>query len=293
VAFEPQDANAPARHTVIAACIGSSLDSLLHTSTLDGRLFLSLQKQVLHSGIAVTQAAFRAAPEAVVLLRMSLLETDNDSARYMLEVREITDSIPIEEYNRLLEYVSALTETNHRLEQLALTDPLTEIGNRRAFEERLHEELARSLRYGRPISLLMLDVDEFKGINDRFGHAGGDAFLRDISDVLRGAIRQTDFAARIGGDEFAVILPDTGAAGALQAAERIRLRIESSITNPCRGSVSIGALAADDPAISAASFISSADALLYHAKRSGQNCIAVLLSDGTVTSLRGDCPIIY
>ena len=112
------------------------------------------------------------------------------------------------------------------LERLAITDGLTELYNHRYFYERLAQEVARANRYGLPLSLLVIDVDDFKRYNDRFGHRVGDAVLHDLAALLKAQTRQqVDLAARYGGEEFAVILPSTGSEGAAVVGERLRSTI--------------------------------------------------------------------
>lgn len=112
--------------------------------------------------------------------------------------------------------------TMQKLEQQTLTDALTGIGNRRSFDLRLREEWTRHLRNARPLSMLMVDVDYFKQYNDTYGHPAGDALLTQLARVLRSPLRASDFLARYGGDEFALILPDTEDIGAHQVADRIK-----------------------------------------------------------------------
>ena len=118
----------------------------------------------------------------------------------------------------LLAYQESATAS---LRDQALTDPFTGLANRRAYEERIEEELLRAQRMGRSLALLLLDVDHLKQMNDTFGHAAGDQLLRAVADVLRSRTRGIDLAARIGGDEFILLLPETDSAGAKVALERL------------------------------------------------------------------------
>src|SRR5204862_2317978 len=105
--------------------------------------------------------------------------------------------------------LSQLRHTHSQLEQLAIQDPLTNVLNARAFSHELAQELSRNRRYGRPLALIYLDLDDFKSINDAHGHATGDAVLRLVADAMRSAVRQADIVGRLGGDEVAVLLPET------------------------------------------------------------------------------------
>ena len=120
----------------------------------------------------------------------------------------------------LCSYKQRLEEANAELLNLAITDPLTGLLNRRKFEEMLENEVARARRYG-PLSLLMIDLNLFKQVNDQFGHPAGDEVLKKAAELLRSCCRETDACARIGGDEFAVILPHTSAAAAAVVRDRI------------------------------------------------------------------------
>jgi diguanylate cyclase (GGDEF)-like protein len=115
----------------------------------------------------------------------------------------------------------ALRLANEKLERLATTDGLTGLKNHRAFQELLANEYARATRYKKPLSLVMLDVDHFKGFNDSFGHPAGDVVLKRVASLLQENARTTDVAARYGGEEFALLLPETGPRGAAMTADRI------------------------------------------------------------------------
>jgi len=150
------------------------------------------------------------------------------------------------------------------------TDALTGIGNRRAIDERLGEEIDRANRYGHPLSLLMIDIDDFKLVNDRLGHAAGDQTLQAVSSTIERSIRTIDIAARYGGDEFVVILPETHLDGAAIVAERIRVATTEN-ESPLPVTVSVGAAELLVPESSPAPLLDRADTALYRAKRSGKN----------------------
>lgn len=163
-----------------------------------------------------------------------------------------------------------------RYHRLATTDPLTGCLNRRALIERLENELDRVRRYGLALSLLMIDLDRFKDVNDRYGHLVGDSVLRQIGDVLRHEVRSVDTVARYGGEEFVVVLPETGREGAITFAERIRVRIAghnfSETEEPLRVTVSIGSASITSrEAATPESLIALGDAAMYRAKNGGRN----------------------
>lgn len=157
----------------------------------------------------------------------------------------------------------------------AITDSLTGLYNRRYFEECLWQELRRSQRYGHPFSLLLCDVDNFKPMNDRHGHLHGDRVLREVAQTLRGAVRASDLACRYGGDEFAILLLETGKSGALIAAEKIRKVVGENGVNRVQGmgelTLSIGVACYPDDAQAGSDLIQQADAALYRAKQTGKN----------------------
>ena len=157
------------------------------------------------------------------------------------------------------------------------TDPLTGVLTRRSFVERLDREHARALRYPRPIAVLMLDVDRLKDINDRGGHAAGDAALRRMAAAIASGLRAADTAGRIGGDEFAVMAPEADAAAALTLAERIRSTAErTDAPAETLATVSIGvAAAAAGEEWTPAGLLDRADRALYGAKTRGRNRVVL------------------
>lgn len=168
-----------------------------------------------------------------------------------------------------------LQDVNMRLERLAVTDGLTGIFNHRRFQEALNAELLRSARTGRTLSVLMIDVDLFKRVNDALGHPTGDELLRRIATVLNSALRQTDLLARYGGEEFAVLLPETSKSEASAAAERMRAAIEAQVNDdkqwPQLITISIGVASHPEDGATAEDVLNAADQALYAAKRLGRN----------------------
>lgn len=178
---------------------------------------------------------------------------------------------------RLLDTLSAqiaIALDNARLyeeaKRLSLTDPLTELGNRRSFNIFIDGEIKRSERYRRPFALLMIDFDNFKNYNDKFGHSSGDYILQKFGKIIKETIRDVDFVCRYGGDEFVVVLPETDANFALTVAERIRKKIESENLDP-KVTLSIGIAIFPRDTRDKETLINLADRACYEAKQMGGN----------------------
>jgi diguanylate cyclase len=165
----------------------------------------------------------------------------------------------------------ALGRQAERLDQAGLTDPLTGLGNRRRFQERLALECARAARYGESLALLLADLDGLKDVNDREGHRAGDALLREVASVILADLRQVDLGARWGGDEFGVLAPRTEAREALALAERIRAEVQRQTA----ATVSIGVAATGGQAFDPEALLRAADIGLYAAKQAGRNRICL------------------
>ncbi len=165
-------------------------------------------------------------------------------------------------------------EAQERLRQLATTDGLTGLANRRRFLEALEHEVQRHRRYGTPLALVSIDVDRFKRVNDTWGHAVGDEVLRALAAICRAEVRDVDTVGRIGGEEFAVLLPDTAPEEATAVAERLRYAVEAAplLTSggPLTVTLSLG-VAASPPCDGADGLLREADRALYRAKAGGRN----------------------
>jgi diguanylate cyclase (GGDEF)-like protein len=167
-----------------------------------------------------------------------------------------------------------------RAEELSVTDDLTQVHNSRFLRLVLRRETKRAFRNGRPLSLLFLDLDGFKNVNDDHGHLSGSQALVELASVLSGSARETDFVARFGGDEFALVLPDTGAEGAFAVGERVRQRISSHHFLAGSGldihlTASVGVATFPDVAHSPDELVQAADMAMYRAKQGGKDGIQV------------------
>lgn len=186
-------------------------------------------------------------------------------------------------YEGMIVVVSEITERK-RLEEknlkLASTDPLTGACNRRSFLEKAQAEFVRSRRYRRPMAVLVVDIDHFKKINDNYGHHMGDTALKAFTDICLQALRENDIFGRIGGEEFAAVLPETGEKRAFQVAERLRLGISELIVShegisfSLQASIGVAAIQEDD--VNIEDIQKKADEAMYSAKRQGRNRVVTV-----------------
>ena len=173
-----------------------------------------------------------------------------------------------------LEEINArLAKANGRLEELAVTDGLTGLKNRRAFQEKLQEEVARVARYTASLSLMLLDVDHFKQFNDTFGHPAGDGVLCAVARLLEKNSRSTDFVARYGGEEFVILLPNTNRQGSSVMAENVCKAVEQNDWRDQPITVSIGVATMASANGDGKVLVQEADAALYLSKKNGRNCV--------------------
>jgi diguanylate cyclase (GGDEF)-like protein len=167
--------------------------------------------------------------------------------------------------------LSQLRRTQSQLRLLATHDPLTTVLNARAFASQLAQELGRNRRYGRPLALIYLDLDDFKKVNDAHGHATGDAVLRLVADAMRSAVRQADVVGRLGGDEFGVLMPETDGTLAHAVATRLAGGIRTVFRGTPSVTASIGVVAVSGTEAGSDELLRKADQAMYEAKRAGKD----------------------
>lgn len=207
----------------------------------------------------------------------------DDEISYLLHLmnENAIRHMPVLEDGKLIGILSIreLTKAYELLQIEANTDPLTQVSNRRPFLKTLETQFDNARQDGTPMSVAMLDVDHFKRINDTYGHDAGDKTLQQLSRMLIREFRTIDLVGRLGGEEFALVFPETDLLGAYVACERLRATIQSSEivadTNKIRLTVSIGLTEICEKASDAASLLKRADELLYDAKNSGRNQVMV------------------
>jgi diguanylate cyclase (GGDEF)-like protein len=195
----------------------------------------------------------------------------------------------------LLAYVAMVIAREQRRAKdaavrMSTVDSLTGLFNRTFFFAALEREIARSARSGRGFCLLMMDLDELKTTNDRYGHFIGDRVLRGVGDVIRDGVRRIDTAARYGGDEFVVLLPETDPSGAYVLAEKIRQGVaELSVSGTeARTSMSVGVVSYPDDGVNSDELMIAADQAMYGSKRSGKNRVmGIAVGDGTRSNVLG------
>ena len=178
-----------------------------------------------------------------------------------------------DEIGRLSRTFDAMAQ---EIQNLVTHDPLTDLLNKREFEKRLEHEIARARRYNKAVSLLMVDIDYFKNVNDEYGHQVGDIVLRLVSSIVNNQTRSIDHVARYGGEELVLVLPEASKQTAINKAEQIRESIEAekffyNETDHLRITISIGVAAFDEDAKDSMQLVAAADKALYSAKRNGRN----------------------
>jgi two-component system, cell cycle response regulator len=238
------------------------------------RMWESTGTRVTTRSVIAIPFALEAQQAGIFFLRRSIDEPPLTQADVEFAQTVIQAAVTAVERAKLMELTMA---DNRRLELLAQTDPLTKVLNRRALTDRLAAEMERVRRYDSMLSVLLIDLDHFKSINDTYGHLAGDAVLSEVAAVLQRGIRAVDVVARYGGEEFVVLLPETGPAGASSFAERLRELIESHAflearVEPLRLTTSIGV--ASFPGFGVESvddLFAASDQALYRAKAEGRN----------------------
>jgi diguanylate cyclase (GGDEF)-like protein len=220
------------------------------------------------SGVALARAIFT----PLGALEAGAREIGAGNLEYRLTSPMPSELRPLSEsFNRMAEH---LQTSQLALRELSVRDALTGLYNRREYTRRLGQEIERCRRHQYPFSVLLLDLDHFKSVNDRYGHDVGDEVLRAAAQLVRLQLRPADFVARYGGEEFIAILPDTAVAPALAAAERVRAAMEDLVVDSQRDlhlTVSIGVAGMPDDASEAPELLKAVDIALYQAKSAGRN----------------------
>jgi diguanylate cyclase (GGDEF)-like protein len=216
--------------------------------------------------------------ERMFEVTVTSLGTQDDPGRSILVLRDVTDREIMD--RRLKENEEKLTQANADLERLAHTDALTNLANRRHFMQSLEREIERSRRYDRALSLILLDLDHFKQVNDRYGHSAGDGLLVAAAEAIREVCRDIDLPGRLGGEEFAILLPETDLEGARIVAERARLGLarQSHVVTgfrPFRVTASFGVASLAQGTETSEALLQLADRALYRAKDQGRNRVSV------------------
>lgn len=194
-------------------------------------------------------------------------------AVHIAAIRDITFRREAEE--KILAQQKQLEEANARLIALAAKDPLTELFNRRAFDERLEKEIAHATRQNSPLSVIIVDIDFFKSYNDTFGHPAGDEILQQLARLLEQLIRKDDFVSRFGGEEFVLILPHTDVKGASRLANRARRAIDKPLwpRKAITASFGVSTMTPNINAKTSHELVTEADRALYASKNTGRNCV--------------------
>ena len=226
-----------------------------------------------------TEELVRGADGTIGALRSFKFPCQDSAGNVLLAGVAVDVSEEVERKAELERYHRELEEANDRLRKLAVTDELTGLRNRRAFEERLIMEFSMARRRKRELSVLLIDVDDFKKINDQWGHAAGDEVLRRLGMILRTTVRLPDLPARYGGEEFVVLLPESGNESALGLAKRVMARVAAEGWENAPLTVSIGMAAMNDSLANGYQLVEMADEALYAAKRAGKNRVVVHSAD--------------
>jgi diguanylate cyclase (GGDEF)-like protein len=255
----------------------------------DGMKFLALRAtraELAHIPVIMLTAERDADRKAEILDRGA-----SDYVTKPFNEKELVARVRVHHRVKVLQ--DELREANVRLENLAVTDGLTGLFNRRHFDRLLVGEVQRTLRYKVPLVVLLLDIDHFKQVNDSYGHPTGDLVLKNVSRVLSAGVRSTDFVARFGGEEMAVILTQTGLPAAAEVAERLRGLIAATPhdyqgTNLFKtASFGLAAFDGNGTPVSPEELLNRADQALYRAKRGGRNRVVVWSPDQVEATATG------
>jgi two-component system cell cycle response regulator len=270
------------RYPEVVAALNGQIPVLI-PDLASSPLYSSLRESWARDGTQLTVRSVMALPfpideetMGVFLLRRTSQEPKFDAADVEFASTVVRSGVTAIQRAHAIETARA---DNHRLETLAHTDPLTQLVNRRALTIRLVTEMERVRRYNAPLSILLIDLDHFKQINDTYGHLAGDEVLAAVATLLQRTVRSVDMVARYGGEEFVVVLPETGRQGAVAFAERIREKVAAcgfrvADLQEAHITTSIGVATFPSPRLdSVEDLFRAADIALYRAKDNGRNLV--------------------
>lgn len=271
-AMHGKDYQIPKEHPIIKALESGKLET--------GRISYEDEKGARHFSIKVEPISNdEGETTSLVVIRVDRTKTMNMENNLRGQVERYNRVL--REQDRTTDYLiqaqKELQAKGAELERLSLTDSLTELNNRRFFDNALQIEARRSSRYMHPLSLIMIDIDYFKEVNDTYGHPAGDAVLLTLAKILTATLRETDIICRYGGEEFTIILPETDYDTGLVIAERLRETVEATDfeteTITLSITISVGIASVHKKVINPQRFLKAADKCLYDSKEQGRNCI--------------------
>jgi diguanylate cyclase (GGDEF)-like protein len=262
------------RHDLLGRILAITVASLLLAVLLSALIAASVTRPIAHISqvverIKAGELAARAQPAEAGVMASLAAGINDMAARIAFTQEDLRQQVATA--------TAELRQQKESAEQAARIDTLTGVANRRAFTETAEVEVQRALRYGTPLSLILIDLDHFKSVNDRYGHHTGDAVLASFSRTLTEAVREIDIVGRWGGEEFVVLLPGIGCGEALQVAERMRAAASDSRLyvqgRQILYTASFGVAEFNPSELSFYGFLARADAALYAAKDQGRNCV--------------------
>jgi two-component system cell cycle response regulator len=264
----------------------------MHMARCDGMCFLALKGA--DPALADIPVIMRTGDEGLETMVKAFELGAQDYVAKTAAVAELQARLAV--HLKLKRVTDELRRQREQLEQLTRQDVLTGLANRRGLDELLSREVGRSKRYSCPMSVVMIDLDRFKEINDTYGHQAGDHVLREVAEIVRRAVRTQDIVARYGGEELAILMPETAMEQAAMVAERLRVDLSNAVIrwrdHELRVTASFGVVGTPTmPTQEPAELVRLADRALYRAKALGRNRVSLARPDTAPTSSSGKAPV--